>query len=86
MPDEALRWMLTILLPACVPWSIWMTLRLAKLLRMHEHPEDTGFGTVGFRETISNNTRAMRELVHYVKWLAEAQTGTKAPPFVDLDT
>ena len=50
-----------------------------RLVQMHEHPETTGFGTVGMRELIADNTRAMRDLAHYIEWLSK-QMGHGEPP------
>ena len=52
----------------------------AKLLDMHEHPENTGFGTVGHVETMRDNTRALKELSHYVQWIARRAPGEDPPP------
>lgn len=51
-----------------------------KLLSMHEHPEDTGFGTVGHRAAFEENTRAVRQLAHYLRWFIKSQTGEDPPP------
>jgi len=32
------------------------------------------------RELIRDNTKAMREVAHYIKWCIEHQTGEKPPP------
>ena len=53
-----------------------------KLLEMHEHPENTGFGTVGIKEVIDANTRALKSLTYYIKWLAE-KDGINVPPFIE---
>ena len=72
------------------PWIAWLTVSVMRirtasksLLWMHEHPHETGFGTVGMRELITANTRALRELTHYVTWSTEQQTGNTPPPYVE---
>jgi hypothetical protein len=56
-----------------------------RLLYMHDHPSEFGFGTGGFKEALRSNTRAMRELSHFVRWSSEQTAGKSPPPFVDLE-
>jgi hypothetical protein len=53
--------------------------KINKLLDMHEHPENTGFGTTGLADVMVENTRALKALVHYIKWL-ETKNGKGPPP------
>lgn len=82
-------WGAGLLLPAAIAWAIrchWLISEnqtaLKRLLWMHNNADQTGFGTVGFREAIDNNTRVMRELVHYMKWMARQSGHDDPPPFV----
>lgn len=54
-----------------------------RLIHMHEHADEYGFGTGKTNVVIEDNTRAMRQLVHYIRWMAEKQTGERPPPFVE---
>lgn len=73
-----------------IPWAFWVTRALMAvrameqtLLDMHKHPEETGFGTVGFRGVIEDNSRAIRELSHYISWSVKTQTGKEPPPYME---
>lgn len=86
MTLEILLWILGV---AALPLFIWgikatITQRetnqiLKKLMDMHEHPENTGFGTIGLRGVVEDNTRALKGLTHYIKWL-ETKNGKGPPP------
>jgi hypothetical protein len=74
-----------------VPWVFWVTRTLmsikrdeSKLLWMHENPENTGFGTGGLRHVIEENSRAIRELSHFVQWSTKVQTKLDPPPFTEI--
>ncbi len=54
-----------------------------KLLEMHENPEKTGFGTVGLADVISENSRCIKALTHYIKWSVQEQTGKVPPPYLE---
>jgi len=56
-----------------------------ELMDMHENPEKTGFGTVGMERVIQDDTRALREMSHYVRWSTKEQTGKDAPPYMAED-
>ncbi len=78
-----------IALMTIVPSAFWIKHKLNEIHRlavrdeyMHENPEKFGFGTSGFRPVIEENTRAIRELSHFIQWAVEEQTGNKAPPYV----
>ncbi len=91
-------WICGILIVPTVGWCFtifYMLLCLrrdsTRLLHMHEHADEFGFGTVGLRaqhdversemkRLIQDNTRAMREVAHYFRWMIEKQTGEKPPP------
>lgn len=62
-----------------------------EMLKMHHNPDEYGFGTISLRATherdqnrleklIDDNTRALREVAHYIRWSIENTTGKKAPP------
>ncbi len=61
-----------------------MRQKIDKLLYMHEHPENTGFGTSRLAAVLKDNTRALRALVHYIKWL-ETKNGKGPPPPLEED-
>ena len=68
--------------------SVWLVTKLNKidrgnahLIHMHENPENTGFGTIGFKTVIQENTRAIRELSHYMKWQVKSHSGADPPPY-----
>ncbi len=54
--------------------------KVGKLLEMHENPDVYGFGTVGMKALIEENTRALKALTHYIKWLEVRKTGEEPPP------
>ena len=54
-----------------------------KLLEMHYNPDAYGFGTENQTKVIADNTRAMNSLTHYIKWLAQQQTGQVPPPHIE---
>lgn len=90
MTLEIAIWILGVAIVPLLGWCIWLTLQiitmnqmLIKLLKMHEHPEGTGFGTAGFAEIIEHNTVAIKALTHYVKWLAAQQGLNPPPPLVE---
>ena len=72
-----------------VGWVWWAATQIRtvqrdtqRLLYMHDNPGETGFGTEGFREVITANTKALSELSHFVQWGIEQSTGTRPPPYV----
>jgi len=73
---------------ALFSWIIWVDRTLRhnrrvgdRLLEMHEHPETTGFGTVGMKEVVEDNTKAIRGLSAMLRWFMEKQGGELMPPF-----
>lgn len=90
MTLEVLLYIAGAALVPTITWAVIVYLKLAKLqdelrrlLVMHENPENTGFGTVGLKDVIEQNTRAIRSLTHYVVWLSKNMAGQTPPP--DLD-
>jgi hypothetical protein len=86
MTLEILLWILGVSLVSIVGWGIKLTRDqrdihriVTKLLEMHEHPENTGFGTIGLGDVVGDNTRALKALTHYIKWL-EIKNGKGPPP------
>jgi len=84
---ETALWVLGGAVAPLIGWGCWVTIILtrmaresAQLLRMHERPDDFGFGTARTNRIIEDNTRAMTALTHYIKWLAKDQTGDTPPP------
>ena len=71
---------LIVVLMAAVGWALRLSSAIASVkTNLEEERRET-------RQLIENNTRAMRELVHYVKWSIEHVTGqTPPPPVPDLD-
>lgn len=87
-----------VVLVAAIAWcsamtAVMITLKrdCALLIKMHESPDDFGFGTIALRATherdqlrlerlIEENTRVMQEVAHYIRWSIEHTTGTKPPP------
>lgn len=51
-----------------------------RLIHMHEHADEYGFGTRNVSQVIEDNTKAMRELSHYVQWWIRHQNGGQSPP------
>ena len=70
-------------------WAVYVTFALRRLVWMHEHADQTKFGTVGFKEVIAANTTAIDKntemadsLIHYVKWAYRQQNGKEPPPYI----
>lgn len=89
MTQEVMLWVLGALLAPTLAWAIhttWMIGRIreenSELLKMHKKPDEYGFGTAQQNIIITDNTRAMRELAHYIRWMTKHQTGEEPPPFV----
>ena len=58
-----------------------MKIDIKKLLEMHEHADQYGFGTVGLTKVMNRLADATEDMVHYSKWLAQHLTGEEpAPP------
>lgn len=82
-------YILEVSIPLIITASIWVALKVSfmakeieRLLEMHEHPETTGFGTIGMKDELKQINSGIRALVHYMKWLAKEQTGKIPPPSV----
>ncbi len=54
-----------------------------KLIEMHENPDKYGFGTGDLQNEFEANTRALKQLIHYTKYLAEVQSSKPVPPPVN---
>lgn len=87
MNAETATWVFGVALVPLLGWCIHITWHLqrcrdgvARLLNMHEHPEDYGFGTSRQTKVIEENTRAMRSLEHYIRWSLEKEHGMAPPP------
>lgn len=78
----------------------WSTLQIKTdtrlLVKMHRNPDAFGFGTAEINrdlqasrnemlDCVRANTRAVNTLVHYIKWLAEKQTGVAPEPPLETD-
>ena len=50
------------------------------LVTMHRDPDQYGFGTTETNEAQKENTRAVRDLTHYIIVSIENQTGQKPKP------
>jgi hypothetical protein len=93
MSPETLIWIAGAIVVPGLTWTIavlWLLRDIKRgtdaLVVMHEHPEATGFGTVGMDRVISENARATRELSHYIMWATKAQTGSEPPPLLSRNT
>lgn len=89
MDAETIQWIAGALMIPGLAWAtsvIWLLRDIKmcsdKLMEMLERPERHGFGTSEMSKVVSDNTKAIRELSHYVKWSAEQTTGAKPPPYV----
>lgn len=87
---DTLMWILSAATLPLLGWGIHMTWLMmnvkrdtSELVKMHRKPDEYGFGTGVTNDIIQENTRAMQALVHYIRWLAEKQTGEIPPPPID---
>lgn len=101
MTLEVALWILGALVAPGIAWCVWHTHRMEKtvdgakkvdeihqkLIPVLEHPETSGFGTVGMDKVIEANTQAIRDNAHAVKtltnmarYLYKEATGKEAPP------
>lgn len=83
MSTETFQWLVVAALGAGTPALFVMFWRIARLMRMHEDPESTGFGTIGIKEVIEHNTRAFKQLSYYLQWHTKQTGGDDAPPYVE---
>ena len=72
---------------AVTAWGVYVTFALRRLVWMHEHADQTKFGTVGLKSVIDGNSRAIKantrtskELIHYVRWAYTQRNGGEGPP------
>jgi len=87
MNAETALWVWGVALVPLISWCMWMTWHvvrcregIAKLVHIHEHPDDYGFGTSRQTRIIEENTQAMKSLAHYIRWALEREHGTPPPP------
>ncbi len=90
-PDIAVYILGAALVPT-IGWGVYVTAQLNnlkrvsdRLLHMHEHADEFGFGTVEMRMICQELSHAIRSMTHYIKWMCEQQTGIKPPPPLDGD-
>jgi hypothetical protein len=55
----------------------------AEFMEILKNPESHGFGTRHMEKVIEDNTRVMRELVYYIRWMHK-KDGIDPPPPLDL--
>jgi len=87
MSDEVIRWVISIGLLPCIGWGMHLTWMLYSQRRdtmklvsdMAVIQTSLAESRQDFKNSLDANTRAISDLVHYIKWATEAQTG-KAPP------
>ena len=68
-----------ILVVPFVAWCFWVTLQLRTAKRAH----DELIRGHWVRDVIEDNSRAIRELSHFVQWMTHAHTGQVPPPYVE---
>jgi len=62
-------------------WCISVNRGVKRLLTMHNNPDDYGFGTVETNRILEKQEGYWRELIHYIKFIAEqSANGKKVPP------
>jgi len=67
-----------------ITWLVGSThKKTEKLVEMHLEPDRYGFGTIKSNKQLEDNTRAVKQLTHYMKWLVTEQTGKTPPPYVE---
>jgi len=89
MTIEILLWVAGALVPVVLAWGVFVShkllrtdAQLGRLIYMHENADKFGFGTGGMQEALQNNSHAMQELTHYIKWLAQRDRKDSPPPYV----
>ena len=87
MSLEVFLWIAGILIPFAVVWCIAVILLLRnmkrtgdELMAMHRDANGFGFGTIGLGKNFREARQTQKELVHYLKWFVENQTGEVPPP------
>ena len=88
MSDEVIRWVISIGLFPAMGWGMhisWMlynqrvdTMKL--VTDMATITANVAESRQDFKNSLDANTRAISDLVHYIKWATEAQTGQVPPP------
>lgn len=91
MTTNIALWLIAVLLVPVAGSAIRCYFWLDELVKMHRHPETTGFGTIGFLPAIDaltqvsrDQTGAIRDLNALLVWYAEKQGFGKPPPLVHL--
>lgn len=82
----------------CIGWASTMTYLITgvaretrKLVHMHEHADEYGFGTIAVRELMrterervdlmmKDHNRTQKMLVYYIKWWIKEISGKEPPP------
>ena len=64
------------LLPATIVWAFWITRQLLQLRRDQDELR-------GLKQAVTDNARATRELIYYIRWSVKVQTGRDAPPYTE---
>lgn len=87
MDIVTLKWILGAAILPVITFFIWIWAKLraihddtGSLRIMHEHPETTGFGTVGLAASIDKLCECVEDMVYYNRKLGEAITGKVIPP------
>ncbi len=90
-PEIAIYVAGALLLPT-LAWAVMVTWTLrsihahnVKLMHMHNHADEFGFGTTGVKSLMEQQIRATNALVHYIKWSIERQHNKKPPPPIEVD-
>lgn len=90
MTNETALSIFGLMLVPILTWAAWATIMLSsskkacdKLIYMHEHADEFGFGTVEMRMITKELLIAIRSLTHYIRWSCEKQTGEVPPPPID---
>lgn len=94
MTLDTFLWIIGAACLPCVGWGIhitWNILEAKKdikqLLEIHANPDKYGFGTEKQTRVIEDNTRAMKALTYYIRWLGSHSHGDttdeKAPPYLE---
>ena len=78
-----IEWVANVLLIPTILGAVYVLNVARKLDATLNNPTASKFSTERTDHLIEENIRVIRELTHYIQWLGEATTGTKAPPHVD---
>ena len=82
-------WIIGVAILPSVGWAVSVMNNIYKIkdnteqsLHILEHADDFGLGNSKQSKIIEDNTRVMKELVHYIKWASTKQAGENPPPYV----